>query len=164
MGLFADLFPAAGRDLRQWLNTNGARVMASFASGREALDWLRSEGGAIRTSDFYDIRRSVMERQGRINEINTLDANQIIPAAKYNTEHGWNISTQFLYPVTANGYDPNTGLPVTRNFSVASDVMLTPNNVLDTVYDVFGSDKETYEINIEDVEIGVPLALPSAFQ
>lgn len=146
-------FPLEGESLRNWLGSAGQRIFTEFISGREALDWLRSQGGAIRTQDFYAIRREVLGRSVYDHLIDTLRENTLVPLGWTVYDHGWELSQNYLYMVDVTGTDPWTGDKVTKHFSVASDYQLTPGEIYANLGGMIEGEEAFYELVPEEYEL-----------
>jgi len=82
---------------------------------------------AIRTEDFYRIYHAVWERYDQREAYGYMGGNTLIPLHDTITDHGWELSSNYLYQFRVSGIDPETGLPVERYMAVGSERQLTPN-------------------------------------
>jgi hypothetical protein len=151
--MLPDNFPLTGQGLKNWLRTDGSDLFRDTTSGAEALDLLRSMGGAIRDSDFYAIRREVLGL-GRYTEIlSTYDDDKLIPVAYTYQTSGLALSSEFLYRVKAYGTDPQTGNEIEKYFSVSSNNQLTPGQVKDAIGQMVVGEEGFYSINVDRFEL-----------
>lgn len=135
-----------GSALRNWLRTDGAGIFRAFGSGVEALGYVREHLGAIRTQDFYQIRREVLAVQTAEVEPGTYPGDQLIPMRSHVQDHGLNLSSEYQYRVQLFGYDPNTGQLKDQWMTIASDHQLTPDQVQDTARAYLGEGGESGDI------------------
>jgi len=156
-----------GAELRNWLRTSFQGIFTSGLSGRDALAMFRDFGGQIRTSDFYSIRREVLEEYNRQQEytrqLAAYDPYALIPAGWHSTDHGLNLSTQFLYRVEVTGFDRETFEPVTRYLSVASDRQMTPSEVLAGANWILIETPESLSLEMGEAEIVGSMARPDTW-
>lgn len=131
-------FPLSGDGLDNFLRTSGSFLFTEIPQGDQLLDFLRNNGVQIGTSEFYGIRQDVLYSIDQVQSLREplavlADRNpdQLIPLG-YTTEPTWKTqSSEFLYRVALNGFDPVTG-EQTRDFMIiGSDVQLTFNEVQD---------------------------------
>jgi hypothetical protein len=118
-------FPLEGDALRGWLNSAGQAFLLEFESGQAAIDFARSQGMSIRTSDFYAIYNNVWDRFTQNTGLVDIPGNQLIPLGDTITTHGWELSDNFLYRFRMDGVDPETGEPVTLFRAINSNRQLT---------------------------------------
>jgi len=163
MSDFLDIFPLGGDELRNWLRTSGSGLFESFTSGADILEILRSEGAAIRTSDFYAIRRQVLERVQTDQRMLDYGGDQLIPAAWHMDDHGWNLSQDYLYIVKVRGEDPLTYDPVEKFMSVSSSRQMTTEEVFDELNAMIIGEEEFYEIIPTDFELDRALVRPGVY-
>ncbi len=156
-------FPIKGDALRDWLRTAGQSVFTAFESGTDALTWLRDQGASIRTADFYDIRRQVLEIGKYQEQVSRVLESNLIPAAWHITDHGLELSEQFLYRLKVNGTDPATGEEISKFFAIKSGRQLTPGEAMDQLGDMLAGEEETYEIEVESMQVTAALARPDTF-
>lgn len=135
-----------GSSLRQWLLTDGAALFTAFDTGADALDFFRSGGGQIRTADFYDIRRQVLNRVESGEQLTGYPDNQLIPLNWHVTDHGLDLSSDFLYNIKLIGLDQNTGILKEQWMGVASDRQLTPDEVREVARSYVGEGGPSGEI------------------
>ena len=135
-----------GDAIRNWLRTDGAGIFSAFESGVEALSFIREHLGAIRTQDFYDIRRQVLDVATSGQRLQDYDTSQLIPQAWHATDHGLNLSTEYQYRIELFGYDPNTGQIKSQHMTVAADRQLTSDQVQDVARSYLGEGGESGDI------------------
>lgn len=146
-GLFTELVGLLrGDKLRNWLLTDGAEIFAAFDTGAEALQFFREGGGSIRTADFYSIRRQVLNRTESSTPLQDYPTNQLIPLNWHVTDHGLDLSTDFLYNIKLIGLDTETGLLKEQWMSVASDRQLTSDQVKEVARGFVGEGGASGEI------------------
>jgi hypothetical protein len=138
-----------GQALRNWLRTDGAGIFRAFGTGVETLGYIREHFGAIRTQDFYEIRRQVLSVQSDRLEPGDYPGNQLIPKAWHTTDHGLNLSTDYQYRVELFGYDPNTGEIKHQYMTIASDHQLTQDQVTTGARNYIGGGGESGDLIIE---------------
>lgn len=160
MGLLFDVFPLRGKELRGWLTTSGSGLFTNVRTGYEALQMLRDMGAAIRTQDFYEIRRFVLARESFGQTISDIGYDQLIPMAFHQDDHGWDIQSNFLYTVKLTGIDPNTYHTTERYVSVASDNQLTQQQVIDSAFAEVNELEEEYGIIASAATIESALVKP----
>jgi hypothetical protein len=136
----------SGNAIRNWLRTDGAGIFRAYETGVEALDFIRSHLGAIRTQDFYEIRRQVLSVQTASDVLSGYPTSQLIPLAWHNTDHGLNLSSEFQYRIELFGFDPNTGQIKNQFMTVAADRQLTSDQVQDVARSYVGEGGESGEI------------------
>ena len=127
-----------GESLRNWLRTDGAGIFSAFSTGIDALEFARELGVSIRTSDFYQIRREVLAQIESAQPLFGYPDNQLIPYAWHETNHGMDFSTEFTYRVHEFGRDRNTGVLRDQWVSVASDRIMTRNEIIETARQYVG--------------------------
>jgi len=140
----------SGQAIRNWLRTDGAGIFRAFESGNQALQYIRSHLGAIRTQDFYDIRRQVLSLQTAGDALRGYNTSQLIPRAWHSTDHGLNLSSQFLYRIELFGFDSNTGQIKNQTMSVATDRQLTIDQVQDVARSYIGEGGESGDIVLQN--------------
>ena len=158
-----ELFPLQGDSLRNWLRTAGQMIFTEFDTGIEALDFLRLNGAAIRTSDFYDIRREVLATHTYTDMLLTYPDNQLIPAAWHVADHGLDLSTDYLYRFKVFGEDPGTGDEITSYFAISSDRQLSPGQAKDLLGSMIVGEADFYEIVVSGIEMDSALVRPGVF-
>lgn len=147
-GLFTELVGLLrGSSLRNWLLTDGAEIFSAFDTGSEALQFFREGGGSIRTQDFYAIRRQVLNRTESSTPLEGYPSNQLIPLNWHVTDHGLNLSSDFLYNIKLIGYDNETGLLKEQWMSVASDRQLSSDEVKEVARSYVGEGGKSGEIS-----------------
>lgn len=146
-GLFTELVGLLrGEKLRNWLLTDGAAIFAAFETGKEALDFFREGGGAIRTADFYAIRKQVLNRTESGNPLTDYPSNQLIPINWHVIDHGLELSSDFLYNIKLIGYDQKSGILKEQWMGVASDRQLTQDQIKEVARSYVGEGGESGEI------------------
>lgn len=163
MSYLYDIFPLSGKELRNWLTTSGSGLFTNIRTGYEALQMLRDMGAAIRTQDFYDIRRYVLARESFGQAVQSYGYDQLIPAALHQSSHGWELQSDFLYTVKLTGIDPSTYRRAERYVSVASDHQLTQQQVIETAFGLVEGSEEDYGIITSTAELDSALVLPGVF-
>jgi len=153
-------FPIKGDGLRNWLRTAGQSIYTAFDTGAESLEYLRSIGGAIRTQDFYDIRRQVLELGKYTENLTSYTDNQLTPMAWHNSTHGLELSSNFLYRLKVFGTDPNTGESVEKFFAISSDQQLTPGEAKDILGGMIAGEETFYEVTVDSIELFEALVSP----
>lgn len=89
-------------------------------SGAENLRQYRAGGGAIRTQDFYSLRRSATEAYGTQDRAAGLPADMPIPGVAH-TGVDWDYGKEYVVVAEMKGTDPVTGDHVTREITSMSD-------------------------------------------
>ena len=135
-----------GDALRNWLRTGGAGIFQAFESGSEALEYARNLGLAIRTQDFYTIRREVLSVINTEQNLFEYPNNQLIPLNWHSDDHGLKLTTDFQYRIHLYGADPETGVLKDQWMVVASDRQLTMNEVKDVASSYVGEGGESGQI------------------
>ena len=147
----------SGQAIRNWLRTDGAGIFRAFESGAEALRYIREHLGAIRTQDFYAIRREVLAVQTAGDILFGYNTNQLIPRAWHVTDHGLDLSSEFQYRIELFGYDQNTGQIKNSFMTVAADRQLTIDQVRDVARSYLGEGGESGDIVLSAFGEIVPL-------
>lgn len=150
-----------GSALRNWLRTDGAALIRSFETGVAALDYLRAGGVAIRTADFYAIRKEVNDVVNSAVRLENYAGDLLIPQKWHVSDHGLNLSTDYQYHVHLFGTDPETGLLKDRWMTVVSDRQLTKDDIF-SMADAYLSEYEEVGDNAKvmaDVTFGEVEAL-----
>lgn len=155
-----EAFPYSGIALQNWLRTSGQNIFTEFETGAAGLEYLRSIGGSIRDSTFYEIRRQVLGLEKYQENLGNVDDNNLIPMAWTVSDHGLDLSQNFLYRVEVTGTDPTDGTPVTKYFAISSDKQLTPGQVTDALGAMIGGESVFYEIEAEDYTVTSALVRP----
>lgn len=163
MTLGGDLFPLGGKQLRNWLSSSGQGLFREFDTGASMLDWLRSEGASIRTADFYAIRRTVLEQFANVERFAEYDMQELVPAAWHTDDHGWNLSTDFLYYVRVDGVNPDTLDDVTKYLAVGSNRQLSQSEIYDTLGGMVSGEAEAYGIIAETYTLEKALVMPGVY-
>lgn len=153
-------FPFSGQALQNWLRTSGQQIFTSFETGAEGLEFLRSQGASIRDSSFYEIRREVLGLQKYQEQLSHIGENNLLPAAYHVSDHGLELSNNFLYRVQVGGFDPVTGEQVDKFFAISSNRQLTPGEVIDNLGAMIEGESVFYEIEAEDYTVISALAKP----
>lgn len=161
--MLPDEFPFSGQALQNWLRTSGQQIFTQFETGAEALEYLRSQGAAIRDSTFYDIRREVLGLQLYQEQLGRISEDNLLPAAYHVENHGLNLSEDFLYRVKVDGFDPMTNEPVTKYFAISSDHQMTPGEVVDNLSTMIEGESVFYEVQPEEYTVTSALARPGVF-
>jgi len=136
----------SGQALRNWLRTDGQGIFTAFKTGAQALDFMREHFGAIRTQDFYNIRREVLSVVESSKPIFGYPTDQLIPRAWHITDHGLQLSSEFQYRIDIIGHDPLTGELKEQWMTVAADRQLTQNEVQEVARSYIGEGGESGEI------------------
>lgn len=157
------IFPYGGDELRNWLRTSASNLFEAFETGAAFLEHLRSEGAAIRTSDFYDIRRQVLERVAQDQRLIDYGTDQLVPAAWHMSDHGWQISQDYLYIVKVYGEDPITHDQIETFLSVSSSRQLSMDEIFDTLDGMILGEEEFYEIRPEQMTLDRALVKPGVY-
>lgn len=160
MSPLEDSFPLRGEALRNWLRTAGQDIFTEFETGREALDYLREQGAAIRDADFYAIRRQVANVGTYAGLMGDVVEDQFIPLAYHVTDHGLNLSRDFMYRVKVTGTDPETGEDVQSWFAISSDRQLTKGEVIDQLGSMIAGEETFYDIVPDEYEVTAALRRP----
>jgi hypothetical protein len=121
-----------GSALRNWLRTDGAGLFTAFPSGAQALSYARDLGFAMRTQDFYTIRRQVLSLVATAQKLLNYPDNQLIPYQSHEVNTGLKMQYDFEYRIHLFGADTATGLLKDQYMTVTSDNILTKNQVRDT--------------------------------
>lgn len=146
-GLFTELVGLLrGEALRSWLLTDGAAIFSAFETGAEALNFFRDGGGAIRTADFYKIRQQVLNRTESGAPLSDYPTNQLVPLNWHVTDHGLDLSSDFLYNIKLIGLDTNTGYLKEQWMGVASDRQLTVDEIKEVARSYVGEGGASGEI------------------
>jgi len=146
-GLFTELVGLLrGEALRSWLLTDGASIFSAFDSVGEALDFFREGGGAIRTQDFYKIAQQVFSRTESGAPLSDYPTNQLVPLNWHVSDHGLDLSSDFLYNIKLIGLDQNTGYLKEQWLGVASDRQLTPDEIKEVARSYVGEGGTSGEI------------------
>jgi len=153
-------FPLEGDKLRSFLLHDGWKLLTAFDSGAATLDFLRDNGMKIRTQDFYEIRRAVLNMQSQSDVLPSVPGNELVPLAEHVTIHGWDLSQNFLYRFRVDGVDPKTELAVTKYFAISSNKQLSPNEAADILGGMIVGEEEFYEVRAEHIELVGALARP----
>lgn len=126
-----DLLPGflEGQALKNWLRTDGAGIFTAFETGAEALDFIRNYNVAIRTADFYAIRREVLNVVESSQPLLDYPTNQLIPYNWHVSDTGLDLSTDFQYRIHLFGADPDEGVLKDRWMTVASNRQLTIDEI-----------------------------------
>jgi hypothetical protein len=135
-----------GDELRNWLRTDGAGLFTAFDTGVEALSFARDLGLAIRTQDFYEIRRQVLNVAESSQPLLNYPDNQLIPLNFHVQDHGLDLTTEFQYRIHMYGADENTGLLKGQWMTVASDRQLTIDEVKEVARSYVGEGGVSGEI------------------
>lgn len=125
-------FPLSGQGLNDWLNTAGQFLFSEIPDGAQLYDFLRNNGVSIPVADFYNIRAQVLLRNDLINEnetsLTTLAdqfPDSLVPLGYTVSEHGYDLSSNFLYRFRVEGVNPDTGETQFTYMAVGSDRQLT---------------------------------------
>lgn len=135
-----------GDALRNWLRTDGAGIFTAFETGSEALDFARSYGLAIRTEDFYSIRREVLNVANSSQPLLEYPNNQLIPLNWHVQDHGLDLTTDYQYRIHLYGADAETGFLKDQWMTVASNRQLTIAEVQDVARSYVGEGGVSGEI------------------
>jgi len=135
-----------GDELRNWLRTDGAGIFTTFESGAKALEFVRGLGVAIRDSDFYSIRREVLNVAQSSQPLLDYPNNQLIPIAWHVQDHGLELSSEFQYRIHMYGADVNTGILKGQWMTVASNRQLTIDEVQEVARSYVGEGGVSGEI------------------
>jgi hypothetical protein len=138
-----------GDALRNWLRTDGAGLFSAFETGSEALNFARENGLAIRSQDFYSIRREVLNVIESAQPLLDYPDNQLIPLNWHVADHGLNLTTEFQYRTHMYGADPETGVLKDQWVTVASNRQLTIDEVKQQARSYIGEGGDSGDI--EDV-------------
>jgi len=135
-----------GDSLRNWLRTDGAGLFTAFESGRAAYDFAESLGMQIRLQDFYAIRREVLNVVQSSQPLLDYPDNQLIPLNWHVSDHGLELSSEFQYRVHMYGADSGTGILKSQWMTVASDRILTMDEVKEVARSYVGEGGVSGEI------------------
>jgi hypothetical protein len=147
------IFPLRGESLAGWLRTSGAKLFSEFSSTAQALDYLRGQGGAIRTQTFYDIAREVQGLTRFQSQLESARPDNLVPLGYTDYSHGLHLADSFLYKVSITGTDPATGESKSRFVSVYSNSQLTKGSVLSQAAALVMGLEEFYGIVPEKYEL-----------
>jgi hypothetical protein len=153
------IFPLFGAELRNWLRTSGEAIFTS-QSGESALAFIREFGMQIRTTDFYEIRRQVLDLSKYQEQLGSLNANVLIPLKWTDTTHGLNISENFLYRFNVTGTTISTGESFERRYAVASMEQLTEQQAGDLLTDMLSNAEQESAMTIDSMELYSSLGKP----
>jgi len=135
-----------GDSLRNWLRTDGAGLFTAFDTGSEALGFARELGLQIRTQDFYAIRREVLNVAVSSQPLLEYPDNQLIPLNWHVSDHGLELSSEFQYRIHMYGADSGTGILKSQWMTVASDRILTMDEVKEVARSYVGEGGVSGEI------------------
>jgi len=135
-----------GLGLRNWLRTAGAGIFKAFTVGVDALKFIRENFGAIRTQDFYEIRREVGVISKEVQALIDYPGNQLIPLAWHKEDHGLILSSEYQYRIEIIGSDPFVGGLKTQFMTVASDRQLTTDEIQDVARSYVGEGGQSGEV------------------
>jgi len=121
-------------------------------SGAFLLDVLRASGIAIRTQDFYDIRRTKLGLTAHEIDVTNLDQDKRVPR-KWISETDWALTGNFLYQTRVFGVDPETGEQVSKFVSISSVYEMTKNEVELEVLDKTMGQAEFYGIEVSGAQL-----------
>lgn len=137
-----------GGGIRNWLRTAGKGIFTAFEKGIDALSFIRQNLGAIRTQDFYQIRREVGEIATGVKELLSYPSDQLVPLAWHKQDHGLILSSEYQYRIEIIGSDPILGGLKTQYMTVASDRQLTTDEIQDVARSYVGEGGQSGEVVI----------------
>ena len=147
------VFPLRGESLQNWLRTAGAKVFSEFGSFAQGLEYLRTQGAAIRTQTFYDIGREVQGLTKYQSQLEAARPDNLIPLGFTSFDHGLRLMDNFLYRVEIQGKDPTTGEEKSRFVSVYSNTQLTKGSVLGQAAALVSGLEDFYGIVPDEFEL-----------
>ncbi len=160
-------FPLEGEGLRNWLRTSGQSLFTEFGSGAELLDFLRLNGVSIRTQDFYGIRQevlsfrdSVLSNEAPLFNIGDQYPNSLIPMGYTIFDHGFDLSSNFLYRFRIESANPQTGDVQYQYMAVGSDRQLTFSEAQDLMQSLFTGEYIEGGYNVTDMAIDAAFGRP----
>lgn len=120
-------------------------------SGAEGLRQYRAGGGAIRTQDWYTLRRTAQAAFQEAEAISVRPRGLPVPPEAF-TETDWDYRQNFVSIIEVVGRDRVTGARVTRTITVESDELLTLEEWAEAGLDIMEAEAENY--GIENFAIG----------
>lgn len=124
-----EIFKGAG--LRNYLRTSGKGIFDAFPKANDALNFIKSNLGAIRRQDFLTIRRQVLNIAKGPRQLDDYDKNALIPMKWHKQDHGLSLSSEYQYRIELVGTDPKTGSIKTQWMTVATDTQMNTSDVQD---------------------------------
>lgn len=153
------LFPLFGDELRNWLRTSGEQFFTQH-TGAEGLALAREFGMQIRTSDFYDIRREVLDLQLHQEQLSGLSENTLIPIAWTSFDHGLNLSENFQYRFDVTGTTISTGESFERRYAVSSMYQLSPQDAANQLTSMLMNAEDESAMTINSMDLSSSLGNP----
>jgi len=124
----------SGDSLLNWLRTDGAAIFSSFDTGEAALDWFREQGGHVSTSNWYMVRRQVLDLELYSERLSGLDDSDLIPLAWTQSGTGLRLGADFCYRFKVEGFDADGNSLEDAWLSVDSARQLTLGQAKDMLY------------------------------
>lgn len=156
------IFPT-GETLRNWLRTNISEEKWKGISGRELLNEFRSWGISIRTSDFYQVRRQVLGRSLYQDQIEALSDDTLVPASYIQTNHGLNLSSDFLYTFRVTLTNIETGETTEEERSLSYSQQVSPEFASNLFRSLFSDNMQNSGWSVDDIQLFRVLARPGIF-
>ncbi len=160
-------FPLSGEGLRNWLRTSGQPLFREFDSGAELLNFLRDNGVAIRTQDFYSIRNQVLNTAAQVinNDVSLAVLGEQYPQSNIPMgltifDHGYDLSQNFLYRYRIETINPSTLDVQYEYMAVGSDRQLTFEEANDLISVMFTGEYVDPGYNVTDVSLSAAFGRP----
>lgn len=164
-------FPLRGEGLRNWLRTSGQSLFTEFESGADMLDFLRSNGVAIRTQDFYGIRQevlslrdSILSNEAPLFNIGDRYPDSLIPMGYTIFDHGFDLSSNFLYRFRIESTNPQTGDVQYQYMAVGSDRQLSFSEAQDLMQSLFTGEYIEGGYSVTDMAIDSAFGRPELIE
>jgi hypothetical protein len=145
---------------RNWLRTNVGIDTWKALSGSVLLDTFREQGIAIRTQDFFAIRREVLGLKRFEEQIRGLNPETRVPVAWISDAHGLDLGNKFQYRFEVRGTDPVTGDAITSFFALSSSSELSVNVAQEKMLSMLVGSEEFYNLVVKDATLYEVFAKP----
>ena len=148
-----DFAGMSGDSLRNWLRRTGSGIFTDFDTVERGLNWFRAQGGHIRTSDFYDIARSIRNVGEYSDRLGVLGENDLVPMAWTQPGMFAEMYENYLYVFKVEGFDAQGNLLEDKWLGVASDNQMTLGQAMDTAYTWQDADGMIYGMSITSLTL-----------
>lgn len=157
----ADIFPFLPASLREILPGQLRPVLSSLETIDETIDYLTSQGFGVARNQIERAYRRV-EAQSRFrSELIEITTDRLIPRALHVEDHGYQLTTRYMYRTKATGVEPLTGQKIDHYFTITSNTQLSPDEVFQEVLEATSGFEGDYRIQIEGFELDAAFINPN---
>lgn len=156
----ADIFPFLPASLREILPGELRPGLSAQSTIDDAIDFLENQGFGVARNQIERAFRRV-EAQSRFrDELIDISVDRLIPRALHVEDHGFQLTTKYMYRTKATGTEPLTGQRIDHYFTITSNSQMSPDDVFREILEATSGLEGDYKIQIDSFELDAAFINP----